>query len=310
MPSYTHTHEAELRPFTSAPPAPQVFMRNAPVLRMPKGPVRGGPKEAMARKALALAHVRAEEERRTMLWKSHVFEENLKQQTRALMRGATNAARDQRETNLLTASLEMTLATLAGAERSLARTEERVNMHRRLLKEEVVKANKAKRAPPPMPSAPATAEQYYPTGYIEGEQHLEAGQVDPSIAMTRPVYVPERHEPCPQPMMRWPGNLVPGSGKHRQAPRVPVSIAQRQAAVGTRQELLAGQGARDCIAPPNHWGGPYRVRRPEGLIGPKEQVVGLTPKHNPNTVPLRRALEQQYKQVQSGVGLSELYLPR
>ena len=121
MPSYTHTHEAELRPFTSAPPAPQVFMRNAPVLRMPKGPVRGGPKEAMARKALALAHVRAEEERRTMLWKSHVFEENLKQQTRALMRGATNAARDQRETNLLTASLEMTLATLAGAERSLAR---------------------------------------------------------------------------------------------------------------------------------------------------------------------------------------------
>ena len=103
------------------------------------------------------------------------------------MRGATNAARDQRETNLLTASLEMTLATLAGAERSLARTEERVNMHRRLLKEEVVKANKAKRAPPPMPSAPATAEKYYPTGYIEGEQHLEAGQVDPSIAMTRPV---------------------------------------------------------------------------------------------------------------------------
>ena len=81
-----------------------------------------------------------------------------------------------------------------------------------------------------------------------------------------PIYKPGYHDPAPQPAYRWAAPQDPGI--YRPPPRVPHE-REKTLAPGS---LQAGVGARNCIAPPEVWGGPYRVRRPDGPIRPFEQV--------------------------------------
>ena len=96
--------------------------------------------------------------------------------------------------------------------------------------------------------------------------------------------------------MRWASARGPcetTGDYHRRAPQAPKLKAKFVPA--SRHAMLNGVGARDCLAPPDGWDGPYRARRPTGPVGPRELVVGLAPRNDHEHMPFRRALEAQYR---------------
>lgn len=211
--------------------------------------------------------------------------------------------RATRESFDMSRELERALGALEGAQRRLERTEERVRVGRKATPmtsgddaPSSTRSSPRRWAEPVVTAKPhhnAAATPHSRTGSIMRSGAFE--DEDRSI----PVYVPPDGEPCPQPAMRWAPGRTPGErgGGFRSAPRVPISLEERKGAAKDKKALLAGAAARECIAPSGSgWDGPFRVHRPPGPIKPGEKVVGLTVRNRPETAPLRRALERQYRQ--------------
>jgi hypothetical protein len=117
--------------------------------------------------------------------------------------------------------------------------------------------------------------------------------------------------------MRWARQRRPGETFKQATPTVPRVIVPSLAASRSQAEVMeaskaslaesvmsvaeirqagySGSAARECIAPPETWEGPYRARRPDGPIRPHEKVVGLKANKDLTTNRLRRALEAQYR---------------
>ena len=255
------------------------YIRHAPVLHRP---IVG--KRAIRHAAQSLAKQQAADERKRTEWRQHVWQENLAQQTSALSHGAEHAFRNQQYARMLENDLEIAQERLAHAESRISKTEQKLRSHmestqRRRPASAAVhgRAAAARDAPPQahhrpqQPSSAGRAQSSRP-------QHPHAAELDESI---QPAWVPGLGDPKPQPTMRWATRRGPSETvemHHRRAPTKPQLRSNCQPV--SRSAMLNGAGARNAIAPPDGWDGPYRARRPEGLVGPRELVVGLAPTHD------------------------------
>ena len=307
------------------PRAPIGYMRRAPVLHKP---IVG--KEAIRHAALALAEMQAKDEQRRSDWQQHVWQENLKQTSTALSRGAVHAFRNQKKAQALESELEAANDRLHRAEQRMAKTEyqmrdmikqARQKGERRRTASAAVHGRRESKGPtstrhPPNPTSSVVsflltqtstsprrlAEQLYEHQRAESiraaapPQHaLHVADLDDAAL---PAWVPGAGDPKPMPTTRWATKRVPAETSemhHRRAPTKPQLKANRVPV--SRDVMLNGAGARDALAPPDGWDGPYRARRPEGLIGPKELVVGLAQLHQASSciAPSHRGPSQRFR---------------
>ena len=308
-------------------------MRRAPVLMRP---IVG--KRAIAHAAMTLAEKQAADERKRSEWQQHVWQENLTQQTSSLARGAEHAYRNQQYARQLEAQLEAANERLAHAENRMGKTEHELRNVLREQREQREQQQQWRQqqqqqqqqphrnAPRRRPQSAGAASHGQRTGHggaggepsahIKQAQHrqqaasssarsapsLRRGEdpmgLDPALY---PAWVPGLGEPKPNPTQRWASARGPCETlemHHRRAPQAP-KLKPKFVPV-TRHAMHNGQGARDALAPPDGWDGPYRARRPDGLIGPRELIVGLAPTNDHEHMPFRRALEAQYRRPPTG----------
>jgi hypothetical protein len=282
-------------------------VRRAPVLMRP---IVG--KRAIEHAAQSLAEQQAADERKRSEWQQHVWQENLAQQTSALSRGAEHAFRNQMYARQLEGELKVANARLSRAENRMARTEH--ELHNVLRDSRQQQQQQSQQQPQPQHRV-APKKRPQSAGVAQHRQRAASGRQGPPGASSArsalelhhpdhadldeellPAWVPGLGDPKPQPTMRWANARGPcetAEMHRRRAPQAPKLKANRVPV--SRAVMLNGAGARDALAPPDGWDGPYRVRRPTGPVGPRELVVGLAPKNDHEHMPFRRALEAQYR---------------